>query len=42
MENFFKKKNFTPEAVSKVKNMVESGQLASLIQAHLKTGSKIS
>lgn len=38
----FQKKNFTPEAVSKVKNMVESGQLASLIQAHLKTGSKIS
>ena len=33
----FQKKDFTPEAISKVKEMVESGQLTSLIEAHLKT-----
>jgi methionyl-tRNA formyltransferase len=33
----FQKKDFTPEVISKVKEMVESGQLASLIKAHLKT-----
>jgi methionyl-tRNA formyltransferase len=33
----FQKKDFTPEAISKVKEMVESGHLAALIQAHLKT-----
>jgi methionyl-tRNA formyltransferase len=32
----FQKKDFTPEAVLKVKNMVEGGHLASLIKAHLK------
>jgi methionyl-tRNA formyltransferase len=36
----FQKKNFTPEVISKVKEMVESGHLASLIKAHLKTGEK--
>ncbi len=36
----FQKKDFTPEAVSKVKEMVESGHLASLIKAHLKTREK--
>jgi methionyl-tRNA formyltransferase len=33
----FQKKDFTPEAISKVKDMVESGYLASLVKAHLKT-----
>ena len=33
----FQKNDFTPEAISKVKEMVESGHLASLIKAHLKT-----
>jgi methionyl-tRNA formyltransferase len=33
----FQKKDFIPEAISKVKEMVESGHLASLIKAHLKT-----
>jgi methionyl-tRNA formyltransferase len=32
----FQKKDFKPEAVSKVKEMVESGYLAALIKAHLK------
>jgi len=32
----FQKKDFTPEAISKVKEMVESGHLASLVEAHLK------
>ena len=32
----FQKKEFTPEAVLKVKEMVENGQLAALIKAHLK------
>ncbi len=32
----FQKKDFRPEAISKVKEMVESGHLASLIEAHLK------
>jgi phosphoribosylglycinamide formyltransferase 1 len=36
----FQKKDFTPEAISKVKEMVESGHLASLIRAHLKTREK--
>ena len=36
----FKKMDFTPEAVSKVKEMVESGRLASLIRAHLKSREK--
>ena len=36
----FQKKDFTPEAISKVKEMVESGHLASLIKAHLKTREK--
>jgi len=36
----FQKKDFTPEAISKVKDMEESGQLASLIKAHLKTRKK--
>jgi len=36
----FLKKDFTPEAVYKVKEMVESGHLASLIKAHLKTREK--
>jgi folate-dependent phosphoribosylglycinamide formyltransferase PurN len=31
----FQKKDFTPDAISKVKEMVESGQLASLIKTHL-------
>lgn len=33
----FQKKDFTPEAILKVKEMVENGCLASLIKAHLKT-----
>jgi methionyl-tRNA formyltransferase len=33
----FQKKDFTPKAVFKVKKMVESSQLSSLIKAHLKT-----
>lgn len=33
----FQKKDFTPEAISKVKEMVETGHLASLIKAHLKS-----
>ena len=37
----FKKMDFTPEAVSKVKEMVEGGHLASLIRAHLKSREKI-
>ncbi len=37
----FLKKDFTPDAVSKVKDMVESGHLASLIKTHLETGKKI-
>ncbi len=36
----FQKKDFTPEAISKVKQMLESGHLASLIKAHLKTREK--
>ena len=32
----FQKKDFTPEAILKVKEMVESGQLTSLIKAHLR------
>ncbi len=36
----FQKKDFTPEAISKVKEMLESGHLASLIKAHLKTREK--
>jgi len=36
----FQKKDFTPEAISKVKEMVESGHLASLIKEHLKTREK--
>jgi methionyl-tRNA formyltransferase len=36
----FQKKDFTPKAVSKVKEMVENGHLASLIQEHLKTRKK--
>jgi len=32
----FQKKDFTPEAVSKVKEMVENGHLTSLIKIHLK------
>ena len=32
----FQKNDFTPEAISKVKEMVESGHLASLIKTHLK------
>jgi hypothetical protein len=36
----FQKKDFKPEVVSKVKKMVESGHLASLIKAHLKTREK--
>lgn len=36
----FLKKDFTPEAISKVKDMVESGQLTSLIKAHLKIREK--
>jgi methionyl-tRNA formyltransferase len=36
----FNKIDFTPEAVSKVKEMVESGRLASLIRAHLKSREK--
>lgn len=36
----FQKKDFTPEAISKVKEMVESDHLASLIKAHLKTREK--
>ena len=36
----FQKKDFTPEVISKVKEMVESGHLASLIKAHLKTREK--
>jgi methionyl-tRNA formyltransferase len=34
--NLFQKKDFTPEAVFKVKEIVESGRLAALIKAHLK------
>lgn len=37
----FQKRDFTPEAVSKVKEMVESGHLASLIKIHLKNKKKI-
>jgi methionyl-tRNA formyltransferase len=33
----FQKKDFTPKAISKVKEMVESGHFASLIKAHMKT-----
>ncbi len=36
----FLKKDFTPEATCKVKEMVEGGHLASLIKAHLKTREK--
>jgi methionyl-tRNA formyltransferase len=36
----FQKKDFTPEAVYKVKEMEGSGHLASLIKAHLKTRAK--
>lgn len=36
----FQKKDFTPEAISKVKDMVESGHLASLVKAHLKIREK--
>ncbi len=36
----FQKKDFTPEAISKVKEMVESGHLASLIKTQLKTREK--
>jgi methionyl-tRNA formyltransferase len=36
----FQKKDFTPEAISKVKEMLESSHLASLIKAHLKTREK--
>ena len=36
----FLKKDFTPEAISKVREMVESGHLASLIKAHLKAREK--
>lgn len=36
----FQKKDFTPEAVSKVKDLVESGYLASLIKTHLKSREK--
>lgn len=36
----FQKKDFTPEAISKVKDLVESGQLTSLIKAHLKLRDK--
>jgi len=36
----FQKKDFTPEAVFKVKEMVESGRLASLIKGHLELRKK--
>ena len=36
----FQKKDFTPEAVSKVKKMVEDGHLATLIRAHLQSKQK--
>lgn len=36
----FQKKDFTPEAILKVKEMVESGHLSSLIRAHLKSKQK--
>jgi methionyl-tRNA formyltransferase len=36
----FQKKDFTPEAIFKVKEMVEKGHLASLIKEYLKTGEK--
>ena len=36
----FQKKDFTPEAVLKVKDMVEGGHLASLIKTHLKSEGK--
>jgi methionyl-tRNA formyltransferase len=36
----FQKKDFTPEAIFKVKEVVESGQLASLIKAHLQSKEK--
>ncbi len=36
----FQKKDFTPEAVSKVRDMVEGNHLTSLIQTHLKTTQK--
>ena len=36
----YQKKDFTPEAAFKVREMVESGQLANMIQAHLKSQEK--
>jgi methionyl-tRNA formyltransferase len=38
--NLFQKKEFTPEAVLKVKDMVEDGHLAALIKTHLKSKGK--